>query len=191
MDRARAEFQLGQADGRMGRFVVTPPVFRLGDTLTLSATFDNTGSTSLDGDIIIALQDAAGNLVTELRRAIVGLAPGASHTFATNWLATLAPRDCVALVYAQFGGQTTALSVGARLERTRRCSGTPSPPRRRGFGSSGSSVSGRRYDIDFTPELGVVPFSCVASNLPATPPRNTYQHTPGAPQGFYRLREDW
>jgi hypothetical protein len=52
------------------------------------------------------------------------------------------------------------------------------------------SLAGRRYRVEYTPTMVTVPFSCLASNLPAAPPRNIFQDVLRPPQGFYRLREE-
>jgi hypothetical protein len=52
------------------------------------------------------------------------------------------------------------------------------------------SVAGRRYAVEHTPTLVTVPFSCIASNLPAVLPRNLFVDDLRPPKGFYRLREE-
>lgn len=177
LDRARTEFQVGQAAGVITDFDINPRDYRVGDSVNLSATFANTGSTSLDGDIIVAVQDATGKAVTEFRRSFSGLAAGTSFRFDAVWgPAGLGPRECQLLVYAQYGGQTTALSVFADW--------SSSPLMWSSIAVSAdqvqltwSSTAGRSYCVEFTPELGTAPFSCIATNVVATPPRNTFLDT--------------
>lgn len=190
LDRARTEFQVGQAAGAITGFDVNPREYRAGDNVNLSATFANTGSTSLDGAVIIAVQDAAGNAITEFRRSFASLAAGASFRFDTVWeQAGLGPHECQFLVYAQYGGQTTALSLFADWSSAPLMWSSVAVSANE-VQLTWSSTAGRSYCVEFTPELGTVPFSCIASNVVATPPRNTMLDTPTQPQGFYRLREE-
>jgi hypothetical protein len=190
LDRARTEFQVGQADGVITSFDFNPRDYRVGDNVNLSATFANTGSTSLDGTVIIAVQDAAGNAVTEFRQSFSGLAAGAAFRFDTVWgKASLGPNDGQFLVYAQYGGQTTALSVFANWSETP-LMWTSIAVSATEVQLTWSSTAGRNYFVDFTPELGTVPFSCIASNVVATPPQNTFRDLAQRPQGFYRLRAE-
>ena len=52
------------------------------------------------------------------------------------------------------------------------------------------SVAGRHYRLEFTPELGRVPFALMAADLPATPPQNEIIDTPARARRFYRVREE-
>jgi hypothetical protein len=190
LDRARAEFQVGQSAGAIARFEVLPRDYAPGEDPRLSATFANTGSASLDGALVIVVQDLSGRVVTEFRRDFTGLTAGSSLRFEPVWeKSTLGPGQCQFLVYAEYGGQTTALSVFADDARP--------PLRWEGIATAGDQVqlswsgeSGRTYGIDFTPDLGVVPFACLASNLPAMTPRSVFIDKAGRPRGFYRLRQE-
>jgi hypothetical protein len=51
------------------------------------------------------------------------------------------------------------------------------------------SQVGRTYGVEFTAELGAVPFKAIATGLPATPPRNSFVDEARRPAGFYRLTE--
>jgi hypothetical protein len=190
LDQAAAEFEIGHAQGHIAQFQLTPRDFQYGDDVNLSAILANTGSIALDGTLIVAIQDAAGNHVAEFRRQFAGVPPGSLFRFDTIWpKATLLPRNCRALIYAQYGGQTTAMFAGI----------DPSdiPLRWESIESSDgaillrwASVAGRTYSIEFTPSLSA-PFEPVLSDLPATPPINTVLDTLDNPAGFYRLREHW
>ncbi|MCL4176867.1 MAG: hypothetical protein KJ072_03860 [Verrucomicrobia bacterium] len=114
LDRERTEFRVGQAGGGIVGFEVLPPDYRPGDNVVLRATFDNTGNTRLDGSLVVLVQDAAGTGVTEFRRQFGAVPAGGSFTFDAEWAAaSLHPRNCQFLVYAEFGGQTTALRTVA------------------------------------------------------------------------------
>jgi hypothetical protein len=188
LDDAATEFEIGRAEGKIAAFELKPRDYQLGDNVDMSATFANTGSKVLSGTIIIALQDALGAPVVEFRREFAGLMPGSFARFETTWTnVTLAPRNCRALVYAQYGGQTTALLVGADgLEM----------PLRWDYASAANgtvalrwySVAGRHYTVLSTPDLNQA-FTPLATGLPATPPLNVYEHTPKEPAAFYRLVE--
>jgi hypothetical protein len=189
LDRARAEFQLAGAKGRISSFQLKPADFRRGETVELAATFDNTGQSSLDGAVIFAVQDAAGQAVTEFRRDFTRLTPGAQYVCSAVWpSATLVPRNCQVLVYAEFQGQSTVPLVGFDWRDATLCWDEI-------IRSNGKlllrwpSVAGRHYDLEFTNDMGTAPFRPIATNLDATPPQNEYSADPNQAHGFYRLRE--
>ena len=188
LDDSSTEFNLAQAQGRITGFDLNPREFRYGGDVDLSATFANTGSTTLSGNLLIAIRDGAGNPVAEFRRDFTDLAPGNVFRFDTVWTnATLTPRNTLVLVRAEFDGQTAELPLDAtglrlplRWESTSAASGVVTL---RWF-----SVSGRRYTIEFTPDLSA-PFTPLITDLPATPPLNRYEHKAELKAGFYRLIE--
>lgn len=128
--------------------------------------------------------------IAELRRDFSTLAAGSRFNCEAVYTnASLTPRDCQVIVYAQFGGQTTALMVGADWHdaplRWDSAVLTDGQVQLRW-----PSVAGRTYTIEFTPVLGT-PFTTLLSNLPATPPQNTVTLTVAPDSsGFFRLRED-
>jgi len=174
--------------GVMSACSINPQKFRYGDDVQLSAGFANVGTTPLDGTVVLTVQDAAGNQVAEFRHPFSALGAGDTCHAGVTWTnATLSPRNCRVLAYAENGGQATpAPSVAPweadplAWELTGVQQGTLT------FGWY--SVAGRRYTVEFTPDL-TQPFAPVGSEVTAAPPINTFQHTPATGTGFYRLRE--
>jgi hypothetical protein len=188
LDEALADFQIVAGQGRIAAFKASPSDFKYGDNLDLSTTFANTGAGSLAGFLVIAIQDVAGNPVTEFRGEFTNLAPGASFQFDTNWTqATLSPRNCRILVYANLGGHATPPIIGAEWPDSP-LRWEPASPLDGGVLLRWFSVADRRYTIEFAPSLGS-PFAPVETGVPATPPLNYFRHAPAPPSGFYRLRE--
>jgi hypothetical protein len=190
LERGETEVQIGQANGRIRQIELVPRDYEPGQDVVVSATLENTGNVSLDGSLVMVVQDASGAVVAEFREAFAGLGAGASFVSQATWTgAELHPRNCQLLAYAEFGGQTTALSVLADW------SSAPLAWETRLVSSeeielSWWSVAGRNYAIEHTPDLGVVPFETVMTGLPAAPPRNSYRAPVTGVRGFYRLREE-
>ncbi len=190
LDRQRTEFQLGRTAGIISSFEVDPQGFHAGDQVQLALAFDNTGSVSLDGSVIVLVENAAGERVAEFRQPFSALAAGASFHFDPVWAnATLDRSQCRFLVYAEFAGQTTAIAYYEAIpesvlywDSVQASNGA--------IQLTWPSVEGQAYSVEFTPELGSIPFSCIASNLPATPPRNLFQDDARQPHGFYRLKRE-
>ncbi|HSA00312.1 MAG TPA: C25 family cysteine peptidase [Candidatus Paceibacterota bacterium] len=190
LDRARAEFQIGLAAGAISRFDFTPRDYPVGDDVKLSATFVNSGNTTLDGTVVIAIQDASANPVIEFRQSFSALTAGAAFRFDTVWeKAGIRPQDCQFLVYGLFEGQTTALSLFARQPQPSLMWNSIAVSAKE-VELTWPSVTGGSYSVEFSPELVTVPFTCIASNLPATPPQNRFFDSAQRPQGFYRLKEN-
>jgi hypothetical protein len=155
----------------------------------LTAAFDNTGSVGLNGSVMFLVQDAAGSVVARFSQDFNSVAPGARFNAAVQWPhATLLPRNCQLLVYAQFDGQTTAVLQAADWQDTplRWHSASMADGSLR---LSWPSVAGRRYEVLYTPRLDL-PFTSIASGLQATPPINEYQHVPNDSAGYFRLKEE-
>jgi hypothetical protein len=188
LDEGVADFQITQGAGVMSANSVSPQRFRLGDTVQLSADFANVGTTALDGAVWITVQDGAGTSVAEFRHPFSALRAGDTwHGVATWTNATLTPRNCRVLAYAEYGGQTTPATVVAQWE---------SEPLEWELRSvqegtltfAWYSVAGRRYTVEFTPSLDQA-FTPASTELTARPPLDTFRHTPTSGSGFYRLRE--
>lgn len=190
LDRARAEFELAGAAGRIAGFSMDPPELQLGQPVKMQADFDNTGASALNGTVIFVVQDAAGNAVEEFRRNFTNVLAGSRFKAEATWInSTLVPRNCQILVYAQFAGQTSAILVGAdwhqaalRWDTITAANGTVT--------MRWPSVPGRNYTIEFTPDL-TLPFGPIATGIPANPPQNRFDVAPTESAGYFRLREDW
>jgi len=189
LGRDITEFTVGSADGRMSGVTLAPEAFRRGDNLDLSATFENTGDQTLDGTLVIEVQNSFGNRIAEFRQEFTNLARGSSTSFATTWTnASVVPRDCQVYAYALYDGAASV--VNARHSWTNApllwdtINLTP-----QGVCLFGPSVSGRTYGIEVTTNLMTGPFQPIAIELPATPPQNIYTDSFDRGGAIYRWRE--
>jgi len=187
-DEARTALRFSVPEARIRSVEVAPRDFRVGESVRVSGILDNTGTGPFDGTVILLLQDAHGILVAELRKDFVSLAADDSFAFEAFWEATVSPRDCRVIVYAQYAGRTTALTVGADWLDAPLLWDTITLADGQLL-LSWPSVAGRRYNLLFAPGLGVQLFELIASDLAATPPRNTYPVAAEFSKGFFLLVE--
>ncbi len=187
-DRARQTLHFERLAARIRTVSLTPTAFRVGDPVQLSGILDNIGSGPIDGTVILLLQDANGNLLAELRRDFSNLAASDSFAFDASWQATVSPRDCRVIAYAQYAGQTTALTIGAEWADAPLLWDTITLENGQ-LELTWPSVAGRRYRILFTPVLGAEPFVEITQTLEATPPRNLFRINSPTAAGFFLLEE--
>jgi len=85
LDRQTASFGLGISSGTISQFTVTPNHFDVGDSLSISLTFSNTGTVDATGTGVIWIENQAGETVREFQHEISALAPGATTTLNDTW----------------------------------------------------------------------------------------------------------
>ncbi len=94
LDRKRTLFRLGNPQGEVTDFKVTPPQFKIGKPIELSMTFKNTGTCDLAGEAVFRIM-TADSLVDELHETMVALKPGASTSFRKSWMTDNAQRSAL------------------------------------------------------------------------------------------------
>ena len=112
LDRRSTLLELGVLSGEITRFSATPPYFDIGDTVTASLTFQNTGTVDVSGTALIRIRDEGGTVVQEFSHDITDLAPGDAVQFDDAWDTSGAEEGSYTLVgYVSYGSMTTDLKT--------------------------------------------------------------------------------
>lgn len=85
LDRKMEQFRLGVCAGEISAFTATPTFFDIGDAITISLAFSNTGTIPITGTAVIQVQDETGEVVEELSHEVANLAVGHSTRFDDAW----------------------------------------------------------------------------------------------------------
>jgi len=106
--RQRVPFRLGDAEGAVTDFQVTPRHFRVGDRIELSLKFTNTGPVTLAPRCRFRVMNE-GRVVDEINQMLPSLKPGASKTFRETWDTRDARKGAVyhAVGYVKYEGTAT------------------------------------------------------------------------------------
>lgn len=91
LDAREANVRLGVRE-MAAHVSATPSAVKPGEDVEIVMSYDNVGTVSISGTVIIELQHTEGlTVVQQLRQAFTGLAPGASDTVTTTWKAAQDP----------------------------------------------------------------------------------------------------
>ncbi len=106
--RQRVPFRLGDPEGAVTDFQVTPRHFKVGDRIELSLKFTNTGPVTLAPRCRFRVMND-GRVVDEINRVLPSLKPGASKTFRETWDTKDARKGAVyhAVGYVKYEGTAT------------------------------------------------------------------------------------
>jgi hypothetical protein len=85
LDRAMMGFELGIHAGQVVTFTATPESFDVGDTISISLVFSNTGTLPITGTAVIEVQDKNAQVVEEFRHDFGDLAPASAVRFDEGW----------------------------------------------------------------------------------------------------------
>ena len=187
LGRRQMEFSLGSAAGAVVQAGLEPDAFRRGEDVELSATFENQGSSTLSGVVVIQVRRADGTLEAEFRQEFADLEAGGTHVFRTVWSpASLVPRDCRVVAYALYGGNAAPAMAGYEWQTA------PLLLEPIGAGPGDvelrwPSVEGRSYDVELSTNL-LSPFLHLGT-VPASAPLNVYTDMPPEKMLYYRVRE--
>lgn len=110
LDSDQTGFIHGFAESVATGLTGTPEMFQIGDTISLTLSYHNSGDVTLDGVATIRIQTADGMTQTaEFTRTFSSFAPGASLTFAAAWDSTGAPdvTDFRAAGFVQYANTTS------------------------------------------------------------------------------------
>jgi len=76
LDRRMQMFQVGSSTGEVGGLTVTPEQFDIGEAVSISLVFSNTGTMPITGTVVIRVQDDTGETVQEFKNSVSNLGPG-------------------------------------------------------------------------------------------------------------------
>jgi hypothetical protein len=85
LDRQTRCFRLGVYSGEVTALTATPDFFDVGDTISTSLTFSNTGTVPITGTARIEIQDGNGDAVGIFTHDVTNLAPSDAVTFDDCW----------------------------------------------------------------------------------------------------------
>jgi uncharacterized repeat protein (TIGR01451 family) len=85
LDQAMTDFMLGIFAGKVTTFTATPESFDVGDTISITLVFSNTGTVPISGTTVFKVLSEGGGLVQTLQRTFSGLAPGSDKRFDADW----------------------------------------------------------------------------------------------------------
>jgi len=85
LDRKMEQFRLGIYAGEVATFTATPTFFDIGDTISVSLVFSNTGTVPITGTAIIQVQDDGGEVVKDFSHAVTNLAVANLIAFDDAW----------------------------------------------------------------------------------------------------------
>jgi hypothetical protein len=119
LDREAREFTLGVAAGEVTALTATPALFKIGNSVAITLTFNNTGDMPITGTAVIQIAHTEGlTSTTVFTHSVTNLAPGGTVTLADTWATTGTPEGDYAIIgYVKDGGQTLGskmATVGTR-----------------------------------------------------------------------------
>jgi hypothetical protein len=110
--RADKSFRVGLAVGEITAFAVSPTSFKIGDQVSISLTFANTGTVPLTGTTVVQIQSEAGGLIKEFSHDYADLAPGSRVSFADVWNTSGTARgDYRVIAYVLYESTATEPSI--------------------------------------------------------------------------------
>ncbi|HBY95325.1 MAG TPA: hypothetical protein DEP84_15465, partial [Chloroflexi bacterium] len=121
LDRQTETFSLGLVAGEIADFTVAPRQFKIGDPISISLTFRNTGDVAATGKTVVNVFDHEGNLVDQYSHDFTDLAPLQTARFANVWqTAGVSAGGYYFVATALFNGTSTdpmtaAVSTEARV----------------------------------------------------------------------------
>ena len=88
LDTEMTEFTVGVVSGEVMDLTATPALFKPGDGIALTLTFQNTGDMTLNGAAVIRVEGATVGETVEFTHTLTALAPGGTATFDAVWDST-------------------------------------------------------------------------------------------------------
>lgn len=121
LDREVREFTLGVAEGQVTALTASPRLFKIGNSVNMTLTFQNTGDMPITGTAIIQIAHTGGLTSTAVfTHSVTNLTPGNTITVANTWATTGQPEgDYAILGYIMDGGQVLGSKTTAIGTRTR------------------------------------------------------------------------
>lgn len=85
LDQATRRFRLGIVSGEVTALTATPGTFDLGDTISVTMVFSNTGTVPITGTAVIQVQDGGSEVVETFSHAVANLALADAVSFEDGW----------------------------------------------------------------------------------------------------------
>lgn len=85
LDRKAMQFRLGIFSGEVTALTAMPSYFDIGETISTSLTFSNTGDVAINGTARIEIRDGSSELVETFTHTVTSLAPSDALTFDDQW----------------------------------------------------------------------------------------------------------
>jgi hypothetical protein len=119
LDQATALVDLGLTSGAVTAFTATPAKFDIGDTVSITLVFSNTGTVPISGTAVFEVKDSAGELEQSFSQPFASLTPGNSWELERGWDTSGTEADTFTiLTYVLYGGRSAGgLVVVASEER--------------------------------------------------------------------------
>lgn len=112
LDRRTKQFQLGIVAGEVTAFTATPSFFDVGDTISTSLTFSNSGDVAINGAARIEIRDSSSELVETFTHTVTSLAPSEAVILEDQWDTFGAARGAYGVVgYVLYDAQTTEIET--------------------------------------------------------------------------------
>jgi uncharacterized repeat protein (TIGR01451 family) len=112
LDQAMTGFMLGIFAGKVTTFTATPESFDVGDTISITLVFSNTGTVPISGTTVFKVLSESGELVQTLQRTFSGLAPGSDKRFDADWDTSGTEVGTFSIVgYTLYGGRSSGGAV--------------------------------------------------------------------------------
>jgi uncharacterized repeat protein (TIGR01451 family) len=112
LDQAMTDFMLGIFAGEVTTFTATPESFDVGDTISITLVFSNTGTLPISGTTVFRVLSEGGELVQTLQRTFSGLAPGSDVRFDADWDTSGTEVGTFGIVgYTLYGGRSSGGAV--------------------------------------------------------------------------------
>lgn len=112
LDRKVEPFRLGVCSGQVTALTATPTLFQVGDTISTSLTFSNTGTVPITGTAVIKIQDEGGEAVETFKHEVTNLAPDDAVSFDDGWDTSGADRGSYNIIgYVLYASKSTSPEV--------------------------------------------------------------------------------
>jgi len=85
LDQATRWFRLGIVSGQVTTLTATPESFGIGDMVSVTLVFSNTGTVPITGTAVIQVQDGGSEVVETFSHAVANLAPAEAVSFEDGW----------------------------------------------------------------------------------------------------------
>jgi hypothetical protein len=98
LDTETRRFRLGVCSGQVASLAATPALFHIGDTVSTSLTFSNTGTVPITGTAVIQIKDETGETIETFRHEVTNLAPEDAVSLDDGWDTSGADRGSYSVI---------------------------------------------------------------------------------------------
>jgi hypothetical protein len=112
LDRKMEQFRLGIVSGEVTALTATPSFFDVGETISTSLTFSNTGTVAITGTARVEIQDDEGETVETFAHAVTNQAPSEAVTFENQWNTSGAEEGAYSVIgYVLYDAKATEIEM--------------------------------------------------------------------------------